>query len=79
MCDIAGERQRIDAILALAAEMEPVRNCLDENRLAEFGLMVLGEYYSDACPDECLRKRCVEFATRLARRRRGAARGSAAA
>lgn len=70
MCDIAKEKQRIDAILERAAGMEPMRDCVDENELADFGLAALSEYYSDACPDECLRQRCMDFAARVARRRR---------
>lgn len=82
MCDIASEKQKIELILERAAGMEPVRDCIDENHLAEFGLAVLRDHYSDACPDECLRQRCLDFAARLARRRaaerRRAARGASA-
>lgn len=69
MCDIAGERQKIDGILERAAGMEPMRDCIDEKRLTEFALAVLRDHYSDACPDECLRRRCMDFAALLARRR----------
>lgn len=68
MCDLAKEQKRIDAILGWAAIQEPVRNSIDEAELTDFALAVLREYYADACPDECMRKRCKEFAARLARR-----------
>lgn len=70
MCDIAKEKHQIDALLERAADMAPMRDCVDENALTDFGLRVLREYYSDACPDECLRQRCMEFAACLARRRK---------
>lgn len=41
MCDLAKERQRIDAVLGWAAIQEPVRNCVDERELTDFGLAVL--------------------------------------
>ena len=70
MCDLSKERRRIDALLAWAAIQEPVRVSIDENELAGFGLAVLREYYADTCPDECIRERCMDFAARLARRRK---------
>lgn len=72
MCDIERERNKIDAILERAAAMAPVRDCIDAEFLAEFTFAVLSEHYCDACPDECLRKRCIEFAARTADRRRDA-------
>lgn len=77
MCDLAKERQRIDAILGWAAIQEPVRDSVDERELTDFGLAVLRDYYADACPDECMHERCKEFAARLARRRKAEASRSA--
>lgn len=73
MCDLAKERERIDAILEWAAKQTPVRDRVDENELAEFALAVLREHYADTCPDECMRARSRDFATRLARRRKAKA------
>ena len=70
MCDLSLERRRIDAILGWAAIQQPVRDSTDECELAGFGLAVLREYYTDICPDECIRERCKDFAARLARRRK---------
>jgi hypothetical protein len=69
MCDIAQEKQKIENLLEEAARRAPMRDCLDERALTELGLEVLRPYYSDACPDECLRHRCADFAERLMRRR----------
>lgn len=69
MCDIAEEKQKIDALLEDAAHVGPMRDCADERMLTELGLRLLREHYADACPDECLRRRCAEFAERLMRRR----------
>ncbi len=70
MCDIANERKRIDAILAWAMIQPPVRHCVDEAKLAGYGLAALRCCYSDACPDECLRQRCAEYAAFVANSRR---------
>ncbi len=70
MCDIANERKRIDAILAWAMTQPPVRYCVDEAKLAGYGLAALRCCYSDACPDECLRQRCAEYAAVVANSRR---------
>lgn len=70
MCDAAKESKRIDAILAWAMSQPPVRHCVDEAKLAGFGLAVLRGCYSDACPDECLRQRCAEYAVLIANLRR---------
>lgn len=70
MCDAAKESKRIDAILAWAMNQPPVRHCVDEAELAGYGLAVLRCCYSDACPDECLRQRCAEYAIFIANLRR---------
>jgi hypothetical protein len=69
MCDIAAEKQKIDALLEDAARKNPMRDCADERLLTELALRALREHYEDTCPDECLRRRCTEFAERLLRRR----------
>ncbi|ATQ70093.1 MULTISPECIES: hypothetical protein [Methylosinus] len=69
MCDIAAEKQKIDALLEDAARESPMRDCADERLLTELALRTLREHYEDTCPDECLRRRCTEFAERLLRRR----------
>lgn len=69
MCDIAEERQKIDALLEEAARVPPMRDCIDERMLTDLGVLLLHEHYSDACPDECLRRRCADFAERLTQRR----------
>jgi len=69
MCNLVGERKRIDAILAWAACQDAVRDSTDQARLADFALAVLREYYDEACPDECIRKRCEDFAATVARQR----------
>jgi hypothetical protein len=79
MCDIAKERRKIDAILESAVERNDVRDCLDESRLTEFCMIALDDFYSEACPDECLRKRCVEFAAQVVRRRRARVKAARAA
>jgi len=70
MCDLDKERRGIDSTFGWAAMREPVRNSIDEDELAGFALAVLQGHYADACPDECLRKRCEEFANRLVRIRK---------
>lgn len=67
MCDLAKERERINAILEWAGRQRPVRDSVDENELTDFVLAVLQENYADKCP-ECMREVCRDFATRLARR-----------
>jgi hypothetical protein len=69
MCDIADEKQKIDALLEDAARRAPMRDCVDERELTAHGLRLLRAHYADACPDECLRRRCADFAERLMRRR----------
>jgi len=68
MCDIEGERRKIDALLELAARAAPAGVRADESALAEFCLVAASEYYATECPDECLRRRCVDFAARVTRR-----------
>ncbi|WP_159731046.1 hypothetical protein [Methylosinus sp. Ce-a6] len=68
MCDIEGERRKIDALLEQAARAAPAGVRTDESALAEFCLVAASEYYSTECPDECLRRRCVDFAARVMRR-----------
>jgi hypothetical protein len=70
MCDIVKERKRINAILAWAMSQPPVIDSVDEAKLAGYGLAVLRRSYSDACPDECLRQKCAEYATFVANLRR---------
>jgi hypothetical protein len=70
MCDLATEKQRIDVLLAWAMSREPVRYSCNDSELAGYGLAVLREYYGDECPDDCIRKRCEEFANMVARSRR---------
>jgi hypothetical protein len=67
MCDIATEKHKIDALLERAARDAPMRDRSDERRLAAYALRMLNEYYSGDCPDECMRRRCEDFAARLAR------------
>jgi hypothetical protein len=76
MCDIANEKSRIDAILEWAMTQSPVRHCVDEAKLAGYGLAVLRGCYSDSCPDECLRQRSAEYAAFIARSRRSDAHSS---
>jgi len=66
MCDLVKERQKIDAILARAAAMEP----LDMKELIEHSLSVLREHYEYACSEKCMRERCEDFVERLLARRR---------
>lgn len=70
MCDLASEKQRIDSILASAMNHGPARFSADEVELAGHGLAALRGYYADTCPDECMRKRCEEYAAFVARSRR---------
>ena len=70
MCDLAKERQKIDAILARVTAMEPVHCSIDESELIEHSLAVLHDYYIDACSEACMRERCREFVERLVARRR---------
>jgi hypothetical protein len=69
MCDIAQEKQKIETLLEEAARSAPMRDCFDERALIELGLEALRPHYEDACPDECLRHRCEDFAERLMQRR----------
>ncbi len=70
MCDLANERKRIDSILAEAMNQSPVRTSIDEIELADYGLEALRSHYALSCPDECMRKRCDEFAALVALSRR---------
>lgn len=54
--------RRPDRIVAIGGAVTEI--------LYALGQQALREHYADACPDECIRKRCVDFAARLARRRR---------
>ncbi len=70
MCDLANERLRIDSILAEAMNQSPVRTSIDAIELAGYGLAALRSHYALSCPDECMRKRCDEFAALVALSRR---------
>lgn len=70
MCDLAKERKRIDSILAEAMNESPVRASIDEIELAGYGLAALRSHYALTCSDECMRKRCEEFAALVALSRR---------
>ncbi|MBM3552039.1 MAG: hypothetical protein FJX45_09775 [Alphaproteobacteria bacterium] len=70
MCDLANERRRIDSILAEAMNQSPVRTSIDATELAGYGLAALRSHYALTCPDECMRKRCDEFAALVALSRR---------
>ncbi|MDP3553490.1 MAG: hypothetical protein Q8R99_05855 [Methylocystis sp.] len=70
MCDLARERKRIDSILADAMNQNSVRLSIDEVELAGYGLAALRSHYALSCPDECMRKRCDEFAAFVALSRR---------
>ncbi|MGD9541859.1 hypothetical protein [Methylocystis sp.] len=70
MCDLAKERKRIDSILDEAMSQDPVRMSIDEVELAGYGLAALHRHYALSCPDECMRKRCDEFAALVAMSRR---------
>jgi len=70
MCDLAKERQKIDAILARAAAMEPIRRSMDTKELIEHSLSILREHYEHACSEKCMRDRCEDFVVRLMARRR---------
>jgi len=62
MCDLVKERKRINELLFLALSGEAARSCEDAGQLSEVALRALREHYDDKCPDECIRKRCEEFA-----------------
>jgi len=68
MCDIEGEKRKIDALLERAARGAPASVRADESALAEFCMIAASEFYSTECPDECLRRRCADFAARVMRR-----------
>jgi hypothetical protein len=70
MCDLAKERQKIDAMLARAAAMEPVRGSTDRKELIEHSLSVLREHYEHTCSESCMRERCEDFVERLLAGRR---------
>ena len=70
MCDLAKERRRIDSILAEAMNQSSVRTSTDEIELAGCGLEALRSHYALSCPDECMRRRCDEFAALVALSRR---------
>jgi hypothetical protein len=70
LCDLANERLRIDSILAEAMNQSPVRTSIDAIELAGYGLAALRSHYALSCPDECMRKRCDEFAALVALSRR---------
>jgi hypothetical protein len=65
----APEKKQMDAILAWAMNQSLVKDCVDEAKLAGYGLAMLRCYYSEACPDERLRERCLEYAGLVANRR----------
>ncbi|WP_166141213.1 hypothetical protein [Methylosinus sp. RM1] len=68
MCDIEGEKRKIDALLERAARAAPASARADESALADFCLAAASEFYATECPDECLRRRCEDFAARVMRR-----------
>jgi hypothetical protein len=70
LCDLAKERKRIDSILDEARNQSPVRTSIDEVELAGYGLAALHSHYALSCPDECMRKRCDEYAALVATSRR---------
>ncbi|MFO1126106.1 MAG: hypothetical protein U1E25_13150 [Methylocystis sp.] len=70
MCDLAKERIRIESILAEAMNQNLVRTSIDEIELAGYGLAALRSHYALTCSDECMRKRCDEFAAIVALSRR---------
>ena len=69
MCDLAKERQKIDAILSRAATMEPIRRSMDRKELIEHSLAILREHYEHACSEKCMRDRCEDFVERLIAKR----------
>jgi len=68
MCDIQGEKRKIDALLERAARAAPACVRSSESALTDFCLIAVSEVYSTECPDECLRRRCADFAARVMRR-----------
>jgi len=62
MCDLSKERARIDALLSLVLKSDAARACKDTGELADVALEALRAHYGDKCPDECMRKRCEDFA-----------------
>jgi len=70
MCDLARERQKIDAMLARAVAIEPARGSFDRQELVERSLSVLREHYEHACSEKCMRERCEDFVERLLALRR---------
>jgi hypothetical protein len=65
----APEKKQIDAILAWAMNQSPVKDCVDEAKLAGYGLAMLRCYYAGACPDESLRESCLKYAGLVVNRR----------
>jgi Glu-tRNA(Gln) amidotransferase subunit E-like FAD-binding protein len=70
MCDLASKKRRIDSILASAMNDGGAGGCVDQDELAGYGIAALRIHYADACPDECIRKRCDEYAAFVAKSRR---------
>lgn len=70
MCDLAQEKRRIDSILTEAMNRNSARWSIDEVELAGYGLAALRSHYALSCSDECMRKRCDEFAALVALSRR---------
>lgn len=66
MCNLANERKRINELLILAVNSDVVRSRADATQLMEVSHAALREHYQDKCPDECIRKRCEEFAQSIA-------------
>lgn len=62
MCDLAKERKHINQVLILALKSDAARECKDSRQLAGVMLEALRAHYADKCPDECIQKRCEEFA-----------------
>lgn len=70
MCDMAREKTLIDSILTEAMNHSSVRTSINEIELAGYGLAALRSEYALTCSDECMRKRCDEFAALIVLSRR---------
>jgi hypothetical protein len=70
MCDLAKERQKIDAMLARAVGMDPLGGSMGRKELIEHSFTILREHYEHACSEKCMRERCEEFVERLLAGRR---------
>jgi hypothetical protein len=66
MCDIAHEREQIDAILETAYAARPNAAEKTEIDLVELGIAALCQHYADLCSEDCMRQRCLDFMARRA-------------